>query len=506
MARSRRKTRSRTVADVPLGPADAVAFAALALAALLARLFLLNDGLFHHDAVRLAQAVEESARIGSLTPLQLHDPPVSGRYGLVAVNWGLQSIAGPALGWSTERTLLVSAALFGSMAVGMCHLLARLSGLPRSVSVAAAGLLACTPIVFAETVGAKGHGLALFALLAGLVLSALAARRGSVPLAVAAGLWIGGSGLVRMPVLLALAPGALMFFTHGRHRIPAIVGYAAGAAVAIALVLALQWEWITRFSSITGYRLWEPGIVRVAAADVNASFTPIGIAAFVAGVVAAVRERRLWALVALSVVGFLYAANLEQYSARFLIEPLAAACILIAAGGHLALGRWRWGYAAAMAVVCVVPLVRAFPVISYRHDRIGNKEVARVLAERTPANAIVIAMDDAPFIQYYAKRRTLGHPIGDPSRPDASREEARAFVRRVYDLACSGTPVYLIKSGLAYDPGQLVNRGLGAVFSLEEVARLESEDYHHNSIRSGRYEQIVWRLVPKVPGGGDDAR
>ena len=88
----------------------------------------------------------------------------------------------------------------------------------------------------------------------------------------------------------------------------------------------------------------------------------------------------------------------------------------------------------------------------------------------------------------------MTHPIADPTDDAGSRTRIAAFVREVVSLVAAGTPVYLLKTGLAYDPDQLVNRGLGSVVRLEEVARLESEDFHRSTIRAAPYEQIIWRL------------
>jgi hypothetical protein len=64
------------MAHAPGGPRTLLAWAALAfVAAALQRLPLVNEGLFHHDEVVLARAVERSLAEG-----ELH-PAVKGRYG-----------------------------------------------------------------------------------------------------------------------------------------------------------------------------------------------------------------------------------------------------------------------------------------------------------------------------------------------------------------------------------------------------------------------------------------
>jgi hypothetical protein len=277
--------------------------------------------------------------------------------------------------------------------------------------------------------------------------------------------------------------------------------------VAVAGLVVVQMEWIRTFSAVTDYRVLDLHLVSLALADVNRVITPAGWPLLLVGIGVAVRERRPLPLVAWMVGGFAYFANLAQYSPRFLIEVLAVASLLVAAGAHELLRRWRLAYPAVILLLGVLPYVlplqspTIWNVIAYRHHRIGNEVVGRYLLEETPEDAVVIAMDDAPFVQYYGQRATLSHPILDPADPVRAEEETRAFARQVYDLLVGGRPVYLLRTGLTYDPGQYVNRALGSIAVLDEVARIESEDYHHNSIRSGRYEQIIFRLRLKAPTG-----
>ena len=97
------------------------------------------------------------------------------------------------------------------------------------------------------------------------------------------------------------------------------------------------------------------------------------------------------------------------------------------------------------------------------------------------------------------KRLVLGRRLAfeaklDMKAPEKLKREIGAFTQEVGNLLTSGRRVHLLKTGLLYDPGELVGRLLNANFEVVEVVRMESEDYHHNSIRSGRYEQVIYEL------------
>jgi hypothetical protein len=481
----------------------------LVVISLILRQALQNDGLFHHDAVKLAMAVEATHDSGRLHPMELQIPPVGGRWGLVLVNWGAYAAihtVNPAV--STEAVLLFTSALFGSLAVGLLYLVGRMSGLGVAICVGGATLLSLDAVFFSETVGAKGHGLALAGALLGILLAQVGARGRSPTLAVASGLILGLIGFVRESSILAAAPALLILFFESRERrAPLVAAFAIAFGGAVAGFVVVQMEWIRTFSAVTDYRVLDLHLVSLALADVNRVITPAGWPLLLVGIGVAVRERRPLPLVVWMVGGFAYFANLGQYSSRFLIEVLAVASLLVAAGAHVLLRRWRLAYPAAIVLLGVLPYVlplqspTIWNVIAYRHHRIGNEVVGRYLLEETPEDAVVIAMDDAPFVQYYGQRATLSHPIPDPADPVRAEEETRAFARQVYDLLVGGRPVYLLWTGLTYDPGQYVNRALGSIAVIDEVARIESEDYHDKSIRSGRYEQIIFRLRLKTPTG-----
>jgi len=464
--------------------------AALVLVSLLLRLALLNDGLFHHDAIKLAQALETSRAEGQLQPLLLHDPPVGGRYGLVFINSIFHGTAVTLFGvTSAESVILFTSALFGALAVGALFFLARELDLERPAATGAAILLSLSPIFFSETVGAKGHGHALFLAILGMVYAFRAARRGSIIDGLGAGLLLGTVGLVRVSGLLALVPAGLMLLTHGAEsRRRGFPPFLLASLAGIALLLLLQWDWIQRLATVTGYQGWNAAIVAEALKDLVFSWTPVGFALIVFGIVATTGRRRAWWLVVWLLLVFIYAAHLAQYSPRFLIEALAPASILMAAGLFFLVGRWRPLVWILLMLIALVPFVMAWKVIAYRHDRVGNKIVAEMVREKTPETAVIIAMDDAPFIQYYGDRQTLAHPTSGDA------EEVVAFARVVGNLLQSGRPVYILRTGFAYDPDRLVRKVIGQNFQLAEITRIESEDYHHASIKQNIYEQVLYEI------------
>jgi hypothetical protein len=492
----------KPTAPLPRGSAtlrhgDRLIIAILVIGSFLPRLVLRNNGLFHHDSVCIAEAVEATVEESTLHPVWLQDPPVGGRYGLVLVNAFIHAVDRRILGGaSAERDLLFSAAFFGSLAVGMLYLLAREIQLSRPVAAGAAVLLSLNPVFFSETAGAKEHGLALFLALIALWLAARAARTSSPTIALVGGLVGGASGFVRESAALAAVPALIILVSgQGGRRRRTLPAFVLGASIPLGLLLWVQWEWVETFRRVTGYRGFDPFLMGMALKDVTASITPAGYAFLLAGGVVSVKNPKLLAFTAWLLVTFFYFANLSQYSARFLIETFAAAALLIGAGVDRLLGRWRAAHAAAIILLAVVPFAQTWRVLAYRHEHIGGKETGRILAERTPANAVVFAMDDAPFVRYYGRRDALQFRISEPEDPRATRDEILAFCYQLAGYIRQGRPVYLLKTALAYDtPDRLLGRALRSGFESRPVATFKSEDYHRASIRGATFDQELIEL------------
>ena len=79
-------------------------------------MLFINEGLFHHDSVRLAQAVEKTYKTGRL------QPAVRGRYGLVVVN-SLIYLPFFLLGQNADFATRFSSILFHSLSIVALFLL-----------------------------------------------------------------------------------------------------------------------------------------------------------------------------------------------------------------------------------------------------------------------------------------------------------------------------------------------------------------------------------------------
>src|SRR4030042_1469971 len=119
---------------------------------LFAGLFFINEGLFHHDSVLLAKAVEDTYATGHL------QPEARGRYGAVIVN-NIIHFPFFLLGHNADFTTRFSSGLFHSLSI--CALFLFAYELLGSIMTAffSGILLSFTPFYFSPNTWGKEHGL-----------------------------------------------------------------------------------------------------------------------------------------------------------------------------------------------------------------------------------------------------------------------------------------------------------------------------------------------------------
>ncbi|MBM4045998.1 MAG: hypothetical protein FJ279_12850, partial [Planctomycetes bacterium] len=306
----------------------------LFLASFLVRRAWVNDGLFEHDSVKLAQAMEATYETGRLQPVEYFADKVGGRHGLVLVNLplyaGYRAITGRV---SSEHILLVSAALFGSLAVCLLYLIverlrfgvpplggvpeARLkaelqtrrlkaelpTGLPTTAAFGAGLMFSASPIFLSVSTGAKDHALSAF--LAALAMSLLlgARTRGGL---VAASAALGLGPLVRDTNVSLVLPYALAFvwLRRGERRAQDVACAFAPAVVMIALAMWLQREWLAAMVGYHTFRGVWSAQTPMALGALSRGFGLIGWALVVCGLVE-LRRRWGWAAIAVMAAWFL---------------------------------------------------------------------------------------------------------------------------------------------------------------------------------------------------------
>jgi 4-amino-4-deoxy-L-arabinose transferase-like glycosyltransferase len=159
-------------------------------------LALINDGLFHHDAVVLAKAVEDTYASGHL------QPAVRGRYGCVLVN-SIIYFPFHKAGQNADFATRFSSVLFHSLSIAAFFLLIYEFFGSRAQALFGALLLSVTPFYFSPNTYGKEHGMSIFFFLTALYILLRGRRRNDIFLLSASSFLFGFAVSVRESVIVA---------------------------------------------------------------------------------------------------------------------------------------------------------------------------------------------------------------------------------------------------------------------------------------------------------------
>jgi hypothetical protein len=94
------------------------------------------------------------------------------------------------------------------------------------------------------------------------------------------------------------------------------------------------------------------------------------------------------------------------------------------------------------------------------------------------------------FIEYYARRKVLTHPV-------VELEPNRRFVEELLAIAKSGRRVYVNSTAFSYDYQQHFRRLVLEKFHVVPVGEVQDEDYHRPELLFKTFPNRLFRIVPK---------
>ncbi|MBI4147707.1 glycosyltransferase family 39 protein [Candidatus Woesearchaeota archaeon] len=456
---------------------------------LLVGAYFLNEGLFHYDAIVLAQAVEQSFETGSV------HPAVNGRYGAVVLT-AIVYLPFWLAGKNADVAVRFASVLFYALSIPAAFLFVRkLFGNVRT-GVYAALLFASAPVYSSPNTFGKEHGMALFFVFLSFYFL-LKGLQDKVPrYLVYSAVVLVASHAVREATLYFLPLyGFLAVCLRSRlsvrDRVLAVViPYVAGFMVLyFAYFDAVIAKTLFPAQAGTAYLLPRQELRALALLSLRQS-TPVLLAlAGGFGVVVGVWKKSLptMFMAAWLLSSFAFFANISTFAARYLDVFVFALCVLAAVALAGIPSKYAWAGHMVVAYLCVSSLWMIVPVLSARSDYNGQVRVGEWIAAHTPDNAVIITQDDAPFVSYYGKRKVLGPPRGELSK-------SVEFVRLVSALIVNKTPVFLTVSGLFDDPDDINKNLFPRYFDFVSNKTILSEDFHNAEIRQQRYYQIIWKL------------
>lgn len=186
-----------------------------------------------------------------------------------------------------------------------------------------------------------------------------------------------------------------------------------------------------------------------------------------------------------------YIANIDTFVPRYLdiiIVPVYVSASYMLSKLYI---KYRVIISAVVAYLTISMFVFMYPMLNIRHQYNGEKRFALFVKDKTENNAIIIALDDAPFIRYYTKRETIVYDVIDPGKIDKFKEEVKGYLKK-------GIPVYLLASVLKSYPSKYFQSVLYGNFNVTLAGINLWEDYHNAEEHFDFYYNKLFKIELKT--------
>jgi len=411
------------------------------------RVLFVNDGLFHHDSVQLAKAVEDTYQTGVL------HPATGGKYGLVLLYTIPYFLYHNAYVVTTFMTIL-----FASLSVLMAYFLVKELFGNEFIALSSALMFSFSPLYLGVTTYAKSHAAAMFFLFLSFWLYVVTIKRGKTNTLFVAPLAYTLSLLIRIDNIMFFPMFLVLYLCYKSKKRYMLVFY-----LITALLMTTCYVWGLLFKYSGDQLVWGFDklvyLLYVGLYRYMDSITTMGFCILVLSIFYLLykKQDRLLLVCGYWILSiFIPMSMLNVSSARFYVPILLPSFVIISA----ALSFTRWKVLAATAIVLIMFLTIT-PVINFRHYYSSGKELGLYLKDNIPPDSYVMLGDANVFAEYYSNLNTIGN-----------------------NADITGKEVYTVE-GTVKDMN----------YSTEVVGVVLYEDYHHKEVTLDLGHKKVYRLI-----------
>ena len=416
-------------------------------------LFFINEGLFHFDSVVLAKAVEGVYRTGHL------QAAVGGRYGAVIIN-SILYFPFYVQGQNADFVTRFSSVLFYSLSIPVFFIFIKDLFKDSIQGVFAAILLAVTPFYLVPNTYGKEHGMGMFFFLCSMVLVnkghegkrpitlALASVcfmfalsiRESILFMVPFYFWLYFRPAIALrPLRLDVPPERLNGRCLSFLFLPLVI--LLGFLMFFYLGTVIQNSLNTDESCVPHFcGFFSKTLIR-AFMDAGHSFPVYFLFFGILGAGIIWQGRRYFLLfffLGWACLIFIY-GNLDGYVPRHLDTVILAGHAFVSCFLSWIYRRFRFLAIIIFVFLITSQLINLYPMLEFRKHYDGDLRLASFVRTNTPPNAVFLTEDEAPFIEYYGKRKTISYPV-------SHWEESGRVLQEIDNLIGRHIPVYVIPS------------------------------------------------------------
>lgn len=466
------------------------------------RLSLLNAGLFHHDSVQLAMAVEESVRDRTIHPIG------GGRYGLVFADYVIFYFFSAFFNsTSAEFAVNFSSALFGALSIPLVYLIANALLKNKFMAFSSAMIYSVTPIFLSVSTFANSHSLSVFLVLCSFH---FLIKSNKILNAAYSGIFMGASFLVRESNILLLPAAFYFMFFYSKNlngnfsssqKKKLLFYYAAPIAIG-ALALILLINPILEQQIKRNFGTFVLSQITYSLSGLQATLTWLGIILLLAGAYELYKkDRKLLAFLMLWFIPlFLFYTFASVVDHRFFAELIIPLILLISCSFNFIGNFYKNAPYIALILLLLLMFSNIYPLLRARHEASSMKEFSSLISENLePSPVILLYGDNQAFLKYYGNFTTI------PCEPDLDMENSKEFVGLVYSSLLNDIPVYMstecFSVGNSGEKQYFYNLMLYN-FKFEYEFEYFFDNYHKGTIRQDLMKNYLLRMLPYPDNSG----
>lgn len=424
---------------------------------LVPRVVLVNDGLFHHDSVQLAKALENHNMTGA----------VGGRIGMMAIYSIPYAIYPDGYIIATYMTIL-----FACLSVCMIFLLVKQLFDNSTIAFTTAVLFSFCPLFLSITTYAKSHAIGLFFILVALWFFVKSLKYDCYVWAFLSGttfiysLFVRIDNVLYVPLFIFLYFYSDNLFRTKAKRYDLKYLYCLFVPIIMGLIMGLVRGWLFKYgrdSLILNFDKWiylfTVGSLNLVDSMGLFTFAILIISAFVL-----LKRKQDWLLIFCGLwflVVFFPMVSLNVASARFFVGALIPLFILISF--YLRSIKTEWIFNTLFNTLVVLMFLNIMPILIVRNQYSSGKVMGELLGDIVGDDEYVLLGDNSVFAKYYGGVSVLS--------PNAN---------------ISGKSVYVM---------QHVIDLYSLNYTVIPITSFMWEDYHHGELKLKFRNETIYKVI-----------
>ena len=466
-------------------------WAILFLFSFILRVLLKSDCLFHGDTISYIEYIKLNAVGG--------DEKGGVIYSLMIL--GLNIILSP-FNFIPEDIIIFTSILMASFSVVLLYLFVKKLTNNLFVSFISAFLFSLSPIFLSESTNGIYHSTSAFFVILTAYFILLASQKDSSWLYILSGIFYGTAIGVRITNVLFIFPFILIYFLNQKKEKISKIKFKKKDIINLSIIftaclIVIFLSYYKTFD-LSGILFWMN--IDTFTPSVNLFLFSLELLSknfiywwwliFILGIFYLSKKDRTTLIILLTwwLSYFLYFGMVVTTKPRFYTIASLPLWIIIAYGflylSQLEINKLKFKKISIVILIILIinMLFIIYPVLKFRHDYCGPKEMALFFKENTEQNAIIFTERYDGHVSFYGNRKNQGF------------EGIKVFKQKINIAINNNTPIYVSETFLLFPGNEIAAYMLKNEYDLILVGEVLSENFNAASIRSRKFIERLYKV------------